>query len=245
MGYEDAYRALLDTLQQATELSGSIAGRVADDVMVDESILFARMVIQAHSLKKILPDVDRPVQGLDISSCASITRNLVETFLVLHDRWLEEVAPNVRRFRDLFWSYHQKKEEIRGLNLLREFHGEKPHDEDIYIREAKCALEADPEFRRLEDKRRAHLLNKREPCARGQQAIAVSAGIAAAKFGSDYKLLSSLSHPNGFGVRAMDVTTLADDGWQTWFAQITWIAQTYLELAVSGVRMCMSQADCS
>lgn len=244
MGYADAYRAFESTLRQAISLSGSIGGRSGADSMVDGSSLFARMVIQAHSLSLLLPPIDRPVQGLDISSCASITRNLVETFLVLHDRWLEEVAPNVRRFRDLFWNYHQKKEEIRGLNLLKVFYGKEPYDEDLYTREAKCALDADPEFCKLEKGKSARLLSKREPCVRGQQAIAVSAGIVAAKFDGDYKLLSSLSHPNGFGVRAMDATTLADNEWQVWFAQIVWIAQTYLELGVSGVRLRMLQADC-
>jgi len=235
MGYEDAYRALTSTLQQAKELSGSITGRVADDATVDGSILFARMVIQAHSLKKILPEVDRPVQGVDISSCASITRNLIETFLVMHYRWLENVAPNVRKFRDLLWHYHQRVEAIRGINCQRTAQGEKPYDEAAYTRETKSALQTDPEFLSFGDKRRTQLLDNPEPCARGLQKIAVSAGILAAKFDSDYKLLSSLSHPNGYGLRTMDATTLADNEWQTWFAQITWIAQTYLELAVSGV----------
>ena len=64
--------------------------------------------------------------------------------------------------------------------------------------------------------------------------MAVAAGVSAANFDNDYKLLSSLAHPNGFGVQIMDVTTLADNEWQIWFAQIVWIAQTYLELGGVG-----------
>ena len=193
-------------------------------------------MIQTHSLKKILPEADRPVQGLDISSCASITRNLIETFFVLHYRWLENVAPNVKKFRNLLWHYHQRVETIRGINCQRTAQGEIPYDEVAYTRETKSALQTNPEFLSFGDNRRDQLLDNPESCARGLQKIAVSAGILATKFDSDYKLLSSLSHPNGFGVRAMDATTLADNEWQIWFAQITWIAQTYLELGVMGVR---------
>lgn len=113
MGYDDAYRAFDSTLRQAKTLSDSIAGRPAGDAMVDGSILFARMVIQANSLSLILPPIDRSVPGVDISSCAAITRNLVETFLVLFDRWLEDVPPSVRSFRDLFWNYHKKKSRLK------------------------------------------------------------------------------------------------------------------------------------
>lgn len=129
----------------------------------------------------------------------------------------------------------QKKEQIKVLNLLKVFHGVNLYEKDLYTRDAKCALEADPEFRKLEKEKSARLLDKCEPCVRGQQAIAVAAGISASKFDADYKLLSSLSHPTGFGVRVMDAATLADNEWQIWFAQIVWIAQIYLELAVAGV----------
>ena len=236
MGYAGANRALTSTLQQAKELSGSIAERKADGATADGTILFARMVIQAHSLKKILPDVDRPVQDVDISSCASITRNLIETFLVMHYLWIEKVAPNIRRFRVLLWRYHQRVEGIRGINCQRIAQGKDPYDEMARTQDARIVLQADPEFLQLSDKRRSQLLKDPVPHARGQQAIAVSAGIPAAKFDADYKLLSSLSHPNGVGVRVMNATTLADNEWQSWFAQIVWIAQAYLELGVSRVR---------
>jgi len=236
MGYSDAYGAFEQTLQQVTELSGSIAGKVADDATADGSILFARMGIQARSLKKILPDVDRPVQDVDISSCASIARNLIEIFLVIQYLWIEKVTPNVQRFRVLLWRYHQRVEEIRVINCQRIAQGKDPYDEMARTQDARIVLQADPEFLQLSDKRRSQLLKDPVPNARGQQAIAFSAGIPAAKFDAEYKLLSSLSHPNGVGVRVMSATTLADNEWQIWFAQIVWIAQTYLALAASRVR---------
>ena len=243
MGYSDAYGAFEQTLQQVTELSGSIAGKVADDATADGSILFARMGIQAYSLKLILPPISRRVECIDLCSCASITRNLVETFLMMHYLWLDRVAPNVRLFRVLVWQYHQILEATKGINCQRVALGEKLYDKASKTENVKKALCANPEFLLLDDKRRAQLLSNPDPRARGLQGLAIAAGIQAAKFDADYKLLSSLSHPNGCGVRAMDATTLADNEWQIWFAPIVWTAQNYLDLAVSGVKKRLKQTD--
>lgn len=245
MGYSDAYGAFEQTLQHAMALSNSVAGRVADDATVDGTKLFARMGIQAYSLMLILPPISRRVECVDLCSSAAITRNLIETFLMMHYLWLDRVPPNVKQFRVLVWKYHQIMEATKGINCQRVAFGKEPYDKASKTENAKNALCANPEFLLLDDKRRAQLLANPDPRARGLQGLAIAAGISAAKFNDDYKLLSSLSHPNGFGVRAMDATTLADNEWQIWFAQIVWIAQTYLELGVSGVRMCISQADCS
>lgn len=235
MGYVEAYGAFEQTLQQAMALSNSVAGRVADDATVDGTILFARMGVQAYSLMLILPPISRRVECVDLCSCAAITRNLIETYLMMHYLWLDRVPPNVQRFRVLLWRYHQGLEAIRGVNCQRIAQGKGPYDEMAHTQDARIALQADPEFLLLSDKRRSQLLKDPVPNAQGLQGLAIAAGIPAAKFDADYKLLSSLSHPNGVGIRVMNATTLVDNDWQIWFAQIVWIAQTYLELAVSRV----------
>lgn len=242
MGYSGAYGAFKQTLQQAMALSNSVAGRAADDATVDGSILFARMGVQAYSLMLILPPIDRRAECVDLCSCASITRNMIETFLMMYYLWIETVDPNVQRFRLLLWRYHQRVEEIRGINCQRIAQGKSPYDEMARTQDARIVLQADPEFLQLSDKRRSQLLKDPVPHARGQQAIAVSAGITVAKFDADYKLLSSLSHPNGVGVRVMNATTLSDYEWQIWFAQIVRIANSYLELGVLSVKkLCLEK----
>jgi hypothetical protein len=100
----------------AMQMSGNTQDRPVPEWHYDEgSLIFAKQVVTCISLLRLIPGSKffapaGRVAVWDLSSVASLTRNIIENYLMFFYIAIEPASPEERSSRRLYWDYHEAHE---------------------------------------------------------------------------------------------------------------------------------------
>lgn len=165
--------------------------------------IFTRQTLTAFSLDKLLPrpNINNPENSefWDISSIASLTRNLIEGYLSLHFYGLEELSPEEANLRFLIQQFHRNTE---WYNISKD-------DPDADLSDFKSGL---PEQK--ERIKNHSYLDKLNPIQKKRALRGIEIYKTKADFENDlsictdlrkiYRLLSNLVHPLPLSIERAD-----------------------------------------
>jgi len=158
--------------------------------------IFTRQTLTGLSLDKILPSQnfieDYKEDFWDISSIASLSRNILEGFLSLHFFGLEKVSSNEAELRFFIWQLHRNKE---WYNIRKEDNHEDPELEYFKkgIPEQKERIKNHPFLKELSKA-------QQEKALKGHEIYKTKADFenelnVCKDLRKNYRLLSNLVHP--------------------------------------------------
>lgn len=210
---EDYVAALKDfngLLRETFELSVKLNDRVGKSRKQIASALFAKINLGALSISKLLPKdsmvlpreetlVMAPDKFCDVSSIASLCRNLVETSNFIFYFGVEEVTVEEVSFRLQIADYQAVKGTIAIVPLTN---GNPNHVEELRddVAALKTALESSPLFQELDAQTKRQILDGRKAATISHRDIATRRGLAADQFTADYRHLSSHVHSDAYSL---------------------------------------------
>jgi hypothetical protein len=210
---EDYLAALKDfngLLQATFQLSVKLNELVGDSRKQIASALFAKINLGALSITKLLPEnaeilprektvAMNPNRFCDISSIASLFRNLVEASNLLYYFGVEEVSAEEIELRLQIGDYQAVKRTISILRLVN-YEGEQLSDLEHELAKVKAALKGLPRFMVLGSATRKQILEGRKTATISHQEIASRRGLSADRFRADYGHLSSHVHSDAYAL---------------------------------------------
>lgn len=225
---EEKYLSTLQELDSliscAIELSVSIAKLEGDSRKQLASIIFAKIILCALSIRKLLPNsatIPGPeVRGAkikrdmfcDVSSTASLCRNLIEASNRLYYIGVEQLSSAEARMRLTISEYHAVSGQISIFKYLLE-PGPALDELESERSELKKRLEEDSEFQKLENKVKKDIFGGRMGEHLSQAQIAERRGRNIAAFRADYKYLSSHIHSDSLSFGIIHLMHVILDSW--------------------------------
>jgi hypothetical protein len=205
--YKTALTDLNDLIKAAFQLSVWLTELKGDTRKQIASILFAKINLCALSITKLLPPdskayVAREMEGerfCDVSSVASLCRNLIEASNRLYYFSVESVTQNEAKMRLKIHEYHAicvHRAIMKFLNLNEE--GCKELNSELA--ELKLELKGFAEFKRLPAHIQKRIFEGKQGEAFSQAEIAKRRGRDEKAFKADYKYLSSHIHSDAFSL---------------------------------------------
>ena len=192
------------------EMSVKLNERVGDSRKQIASALFAKVNLGALSISKLLPkdstvlpreqtvtmELDR---FSDISSIATLCRNLVEASNFIFYFGVEEASIEEVKFRLQIADYQAVK---RTVAVLRLTNGERRHLKELCeeLAALKAALERSPLFQRLDRWTKKQVLDGKKAETISHRDIAARRGLAPDHFTADYGHLSSHVHSDAYAL---------------------------------------------
>jgi hypothetical protein len=141
-----ASQSLYKTVVAARELAESHAGANVGPLQVQANLFLLKMVTQAVGVLRSIPvsplgDAKLPLW--DLSTAASSTRSILESYLVFYHLFAEKVSGKERQFRFAVWLRHglAEKEKFRKVSGIRS-----PANWARSVSEAKAPAEKSPFF---------------------------------------------------------------------------------------------------
>lgn len=131
----------------------------------------------------------------DISTLATLSRSIFETYCILHYFTDEGISEEEQELRQLAWRHHEKREQIKML----EWH----NPASVYIsevQEKKAELEKRISDKEPEKKLFNRATNDKNGLLKSKFDICKDAGINERFYLSTYKWLCSFTHPTPFGI---------------------------------------------
>jgi hypothetical protein len=210
---EDYIAALKDfngLLHATFQLSVKLNQLVGDSRKQIASALFAKINLGALSITKLLPKdseilprektvVMDPDRFCDVSSIASLCRNLVEASNLLYYFGIEEVSAEEIQFRLQIGDYQAVKGSIAVFHLVN-YKGECLEESQQELAKLKTALESSPAFMKLASWTRKQILDGRTAATISHREIASRRGLAADQFSADYRHLSGHVHSDAYAL---------------------------------------------
>jgi len=210
---EDYIAALRDfngLLHATFQLSVKLNKLVGDSRKQIASALFAKINLCALSITKLLPKnseispremtvMMEPDRFCDVSSIASLCRNLTEASNLLYYFGVEEVSPEEIQLRLQIGDYQALKGSIAVFHLIG-YEGEHLDELQQELVKLKTALEISPAFMELDSWARKQILDGRKAATISHREIACRRGLAADQFSADYRHLSSHVHSDAYAL---------------------------------------------
>jgi hypothetical protein len=210
---EDYIAALKDfnrLLHATFQLSVKLNRLVGDSRKQIASALFAKINLGALSVTKLLPKdseilprektiVMDPDRFCDVSSIASLCRNLVEASNLLYYFGIEEVSAAEIQLRLQIGDYQAVKGSIAVFHLVN-YKGERLEELQQELAKLKTALESSPAFMELASRTRKQILDGRTAATISHREIASRRGLAADQFSADYRHLSGHVHSDAYAL---------------------------------------------
>lgn len=197
-------------LRATFEMSVKLNERVGNSRKQIASALFAKANLGALSISKLLPTdstvlpreetvIMDPDRFCDVSSVASLCRNLVEASNFIFYFGLEEASTEEVSLRLQIADYQAVK---RTVAVLRLTNCERQHLEELRedLAVLKAALESSPPFQKLDGGTKKQVLDGRKAATISHRDIAIRRGLAADQFSADYGHLSSHVHSDAYAL---------------------------------------------
>ena len=208
--YIAAFKDFNGLLHATFQLSVKLNQLVGDSRKQIASALFAKINLGALSITKLLPRdseilprektiVMDPERFCDVSSIASLCRNLVEASNLLYYFGIEEVSAEEIQLRLQIGDYQAVKGSIAVFHLLN-YKGERLEELQQELAKLKTALESSPAFMELASWTRKQILDGRTTATISHREIASRRGLAADQFSADYRHLSGHVHSNAYAL---------------------------------------------
>ena len=205
--YTAALTDLNDLIKGAFQLSVWLTKLTGDARKQIASILFAKISLCALSITKLLPPDAKPhvaqqierERFCDVSSIASLCRNLIEASNRLFYFAVEQISEDEAKMRLQIYEYYgvcAQKAILKFLNGSEETLNELGDELD----RLKAEFEASAVFQKLPTRIRRRILDGKQGEALSQPEIAKRRGRSEQAFRADYKYLSSHIHSDAFSL---------------------------------------------
>jgi hypothetical protein len=186
------------------EVSGATQGRPTDWRGEQASLAFAKFGITCITFLRLIPGskyfgpADR-FAVWDLSSAASLCRNLIEAYHLLVYLIHEPKDDPTKKFQQNLWEYHEQHERyammqagVPGSKHLASLAAE--------LAARRQRLEANPVFQKLPPKMKGRLTNAEKFKLESHDDLTRLAGISEKYFRSQYRYCSAFSHSAPFAI---------------------------------------------
>jgi hypothetical protein len=138
----------------------------------------------------------------DISTLATLSRSITESYSALRYIAVEKVTTDESTFRRLLWEFHREEESLR---MLQATVPDSPGILQVTVRRdaLKARVVANQVFLGLSEKFRRRLLKGEDTATKSRVDICRDAGINPDLYRGIYKYLSCFTHPSPFGLSAL------------------------------------------
>jgi hypothetical protein len=169
----------------------------------EASTIFIKIGITSFSTLFFIPETESFNGKIwDISSLATLSRSILESYLSMYYIAIESLTDEERDFRRLLWEYHREQERLSMLKASV------PDSSDIPTIKTgrddyKKKLKENQLFLRLDVKTKKRLLKGKEKGSQQNIDICQKAGISQDFYRGIYKYLSSFSHTTPLGLSVL------------------------------------------
>jgi len=210
--YQIALTDLNDLIKGAFQLSVWLTNLTGDTRKQIASILFAKINLCALSITKLLPPDAKSHAGkkiererfCDVSSVASLCRNLIEASNRLYYFAVESVTEGEARMRLKIHEYHA----ICAHQSIMKFLGldeERCKELNSELAELRLELKGFAEFKKIPTHIQMRIFEGKQGEALSQAEIAKRRGRNEGAFREDYKYLSSHIHSDAFSLLDLEM----------------------------------------
>ena len=204
------------------------------------SLMFSRMILTYISILHYTPGSSffgpiREFHIWDLSTQASLARNLIETYLTLFYLTIERVDRDELELRKLLWSYHETSEKIKMLEAAI------PDSTNIIHLKASRKIDEDRissnvAFAKISAAKQKNLLQKDQCKTKSNTEICKSAGISEKYFRSIFKYLSNFTHSSPLSISQMDALRKFDPEALHVFLHVLNISTGFMAVAMGDFR---------
>ena len=171
----------------------------------------------------------------DLPTQASLSRNLIETYLTFFYIGIEKVDSDEKELRMFLWKYHEINEKIKMLEVGI------PDSQNIpdLIKSRKLAKErltSNSAFIKLLPGKQKELLQKDQSKTKSNIEICKSAGISEKYFRMNFKYLSNFTHSSPLSISQMDDSRVFNPDALFLFQNVLNISAGFMAAALSDYR---------
>lgn len=190
------------------EISTKSQNKDTDWIGVQSSLVFAKLCATCLSILRLVPGshycIQKPhIELWDLSSVASLCRNLMETYYVLHYLTSTPQEGEEAEFRIALWEYHK---EFERLNMLTSGVPNSRRLPEVQERlgKAKQRLEKTVIFKRSSRGDQNEILKAKDFKRANLASLAQSARISESYHRAQYRYCSAFSHSAPFSISHLD-----------------------------------------
>ncbi|SRR5258706_3329653 len=228
----------LETLcELAMQMSERTTNRQVTAWQIKEaSLIFAKQVMTCISLLRLIPASTyfSPAKGhlpWDLSSVATLTRNIIETYLTLFYLAVENVDQDERAFRELYWHFQEDSERYEMMQTAL------PGSQQISallarLEEARGKVKKSAFFKALHAKRQAELMKARDCRIVGYSRLSEHAGISRQYHRAEYKYCSNFAHTSALSISQLDAFRAGAPEAATMLGHLAQLAANYMAIAI-------------
>ncbi|HAT9050342.1 TPA: hypothetical protein JBB55_15130, partial [Legionella pneumophila subsp. pneumophila] len=154
------------------------------------SVLFTKMCVTAKTLLSVLPD--REDGHWDYASAASLTRNIIECYLIFYYLCIDKISKSEWGCRWNIFNLHDCKARISLYEKLGIKNGIDKFQETV--KDLENRLNKNKYFLSLPDKQQKEFLKGKKPLMVSQDDLVVKMGLNKNTFRGLYEFLSSQAH---------------------------------------------------
>ena len=200
--YYQEYEILGYLLYPIGRISDDLVSRVDRNANYPEIILFSKFVLTALSLYRLLPEGKEPQKNkpADISSIATLGRNLIEIYNLYFYLCLDEISDIEADFRRHVSFYHYLHEHHRVGEKMDVSSEELGLNEKNVLQQYRREVEDHPFFQNLERKVQRQVLSGEKMAYQGRVEITKKYCKSFKLLDALYKVMSNHVHSGVFGL---------------------------------------------
>lgn len=167
----------------------------------------------------------------DLSSLASLVRNLIEAYYTLYYLLHDDCGDQERSFRRLLWEFHESFERWKCLS--------KAIPESVYLPKIKTDFESlkdrlkkNSYLKGLSDGQQRKILSGSSYRLRSNVDLSDSCGVSSDYYRAQYKYCSSFAHTSPFSISALSCFRAGDSDSERIMGTIVQLATGYLSLSI-------------
>lgn len=231
----------------AIHVSMNTQGRPTDWRGAKASVLFAKLCMTCIGFLRFIPNSSFYVPAkslplLDLSSAASLCRNLIEAYYVLLYVSATPQDEEDCEFRQALWDYHTEFERYEMLRVALPSSKTLPKAVAL-LAQCRTRLEKSPVFQRLSKGHQAKLLEGDSFKLSSSIELSRAAGISEKYYRAQYKYCSTFAHSSPYSISQMESLADAPDTEHVWGMLVN-IATGYTALAIRDfIRLFPDQED--
>ena len=202
--YEQSYIDFQDTLERCMILSKKYAGIPSpSSAHFYASLIFTKLCVSSVSALSICPTPDKIGQDAhwDCASVASLTRGIIETYLVFFYLCIDECDNSEWNARWRLMNLHDHMSRLKMFKVMDDSESEKQVALfDSATEEVKSDLKEVEFFKKISTKQQKHFLKGNTPFFQSKDEIIEASGGSVKEFRFWYRFLSNHAHsfPMGF-----------------------------------------------
>lgn len=167
----------------------------------------------------------------DLSSLASLVRNLMEAYYTLHYILHDKCNEEERSFRHLLWKFHEASERWKCLTKAIPESSHLPEIKSDF-ESLKESLKKDSYFKELSDSKQKEILRGSSYRLRTNVDLSDSCGVNSNYYRAQYKYCSSFAHTSPFSISTLLRFRAGDYDSERIMGTIVQLATGYLSLSV-------------